>query len=184
MAVALGLTSGESAGSRVDTLGTAAEDVDPTAVLVDAGVLVPEADGHALDGTFRARWLDSMGPLRDATDEELADGVRGVRPEASVGVETSDGRSSLVLSGGLGGRDTRLSRAAAMADVAAVHTLVGADVDRGNRLVCVPVLRQYLERCPECEVELVTDSVGGTDVGEGPAVTTCPDCGSRLYVAD
>jgi hypothetical protein len=158
------------------TLGTVGEDDSPTETLVDAGVLRPVADGYVLADEFGNRWLDSMGPFREATAEQIADGIRGVRPDATVGVEDRDGRPTLVVADGWDGETLELSRAAAIADVAAVNTLAGSDVDPTDRLVCLPVLRRHLEECPDCGAVLVEEA----DADSGSTVVTCPDCRAEL----
>lgn len=150
------------------------DDDSPAETLVDAGVLRPDGDGYALADEFGSRWLDSMEPFREATTEQIADGVRGVRPDATVAVEERDGRGTLVVSGGWDGATVELSRAAAIADVAAVNTLAGSDVSPADRLACLPLLRDYLDECPDCETSLVEEPTpDGT-------VVACPNCGAHL----
>jgi hypothetical protein len=176
LAAGLGLGSGGVRTGPDATLGTVSEDDSPTETLVDAGVIRPVDDGYELADGFWDRWLDSMGPFREATAEQIADGVRGVRPDATVEVEDRDGRPTLVVADGWDGQTLELSRAAAIADVAAVNTLAGSDVDPTDRLACLPLLRRHLEECPDCGAALVEET---DDDGDGPVVT-CPDCGAEL----
>lgn len=177
LAASLGLGSDADVrtGHRA-VLGTVGEDQNPTEILADAGVLEPAGDGYALADEFGTRWLDSMEPFRTATAEQVADGVRGVRPDATVTVEDRDGRPTIVVAGGWDDATLELSRAAAIADVAAVNTLAGSGVEPTDRLACLPVLRRYLEACPDCEEQLVADGDGGPD----EAVVGCPNCGAGL----
>ncbi|MFC4407748.1 hypothetical protein [Haloarchaeobius iranensis] len=176
LAVRLGLASTGVRTGPEAILGTVAEDDSPTETLVDAEVLRPVGDGHVLVDEFGDRWLDSMAPFRDATPEQIADGIRGVRPDATVGVEDRDGRPTLVVTDGWDGGTLELSRAAAIADVAAVNTLAGSDVAPPARLACLPLLRQHLDECPDCEATLVEEP----DVDGGSTVRKCPDCRAEL----
>lgn len=176
LASRLGLGSGGVRTGPAASLGTASEDDSPVETLVAAGVLLADGDDYVLAEEFGDRWLDAMGPFRAATDEEIADGVRGVRPDASVAVEDRDGRPTFVVSGGWDGATVELSRAAAIADVAAVNTLAGSDVDPTDRLACLPLLREQLDECPDCETPLVEEA----DADGNGSVASCPECGSRL----
>ncbi|WP_256301335.1 hypothetical protein [Haloarchaeobius salinus] len=176
LATRLGLGSGGVRAGPEAVLGTVAEDDSPTETLVDAGVIRPVADGYVLADEFENRWLDSMAPFREATAEQIADGIRGVRPDATVGVEDRDGRPTLVVADGWDGGTLELSRAAAIADVAAVNTLAGSDVAPTDRLACLSVLRRHLGECPDCGTVLVEE----TDVDDGSTVVACPDCRAEL----
>lgn len=171
----LGLSSGGGVRTGADaTLGTAGDDDSPTETLVDAGVLRPVDDGYVLADEFGARWLDSMAPFRAATAEQVADGVRGVRQDATVTVEDREDGQTIVVSDAWDGVTLELSRAAAIADVAAVNTLAGSDIAPPDRLACLPVLRRHLEECPDCEASLVESG------DDGEPVVTCPTCGAHF----
>ncbi|WP_435346517.1 hypothetical protein [Haloarchaeobius sp. HRN-SO-5] len=176
-------------GAATGSLGI---DADPEAVvdvLLEAGVLAEDEAGLYLTDSFRTRWRDAMEPLRDATPEQLADGVRGIREDADVRAEQNERGAYVVVAAPDGNviHDAWLTRPVVIAEIAGVHALGGAGLDREARLAAVQPLRSFLEECPDCggrvEETTTVDCCGGPagTAAEPDHVLACTECGSRLF---
>ena len=180
-----GQPENEGAGS----LGIDAEPSAVVDVLLEAGVLDEDEGGLYLTESFRNRWREAMEPLREATDEQLADGVRGIREGVDVRVESNDRGTYVVVPapGGNALHDAWLTRPVVIAEVAGVHALGGFGLDREARLAAVEPLRSFIEECPDCggDVEETTtvDCCGGPagTAANPDHVLACVDCDSRRF---
>ncbi|MEF8788869.1 MAG: hypothetical protein V5A61_01950 [Haloarculaceae archaeon] len=178
-------------GAEPDALGDAVEP-DGEAVLsalVEAGVVVVEADRVAPDPAFHEEWTAEMADLAALETDALAEAVLEVAHAAEAEVFRDRGEEWVVLgdgSGGFAGR-TWLSRPVAVAEAGAVRALSGWGLDRPTRLAAAGALRTFLETCPDCGTPLRETSAaaccgGYTNPTEEPAdVLFCPDCDVRLF---
>lgn len=156
--------------------------------LVEAGVLV-ESDGDlALGDDFGTRWRAGMAAVREADLAERALAAVPAVTEAELVTETAD--PWLVLSDGSGAVEAEawLSPPVAVAEIAAVESLVDVGLDRSVAVGAAAPLRLFLERCPICETPLERGLEGcGCGPGEDPTsspeddVLLCPACDVRLY---
>jgi hypothetical protein len=154
--------------------------------LLDAGVLVEEPDGLFLADDARDDWESTMGTLRKASDDELAEAVGNALPfEATVTAEfdgiSIDGPSMSVW----------ISRPQAIADVATLYTVVEQEVDPMVALAATEPMRMFTEVCPACggvvEETTVRNCCGGTaGIYDSPEheVLGCDDCGAVVYEFD
>lgn len=151
---------GDPNDSRSDSIGG---DTDPEAVLgslLDAGVLLEDGDLY-LDDAFEGGWYDRMEPLAELSDSELAEQVAAAVPyEAEYGTYGD----RLLVSGT---RDAWLTRPVAIAETAAVETLVDAGIDRSVAIDAAGPLRVFLERCPACESPLESTTIRNCCGGPG-----------------
>ncbi|NHX36386.1 MULTISPECIES: hypothetical protein [Halolamina] len=159
------------------------ETVDVEAYLLDAGVLAdpPEGDDLELVDSVATEWHELIESVRG----EPAAAAGDVLDLADPGVEVRDG-ATVVTDGGLAVADWP-SRAALLADLAAVGVLADRDPEWGTRDReeqgrILAGLRLFVERCPDC---------GATpELGEGTVESccrraqvytyACPDCDARL----
>lgn len=162
-------------------------DTDPDAVLTAlfaAGVLVEDGDLF-LSEEFEAAWNDRMADLRDLDDAALAAKAAAAVPfDAESGVQ---GNRLLVA----GPHDLWLTRPVAIAETAALETLVEWGVDRETAAKATHPLRTFLYQCPSCAGPVAETTYqnccGGTrGVYDHPerSVLTCEDCGALLFEFD
>jgi len=185
-----GIPDGGSPPPASDSLGgddAAADGERVLGALVEADVLVEGADLR-LDESFRESWRAAMARVRDG---DLASHARAISPavaDAQLVTETAD--DWVVLSGTDGGveNESWLSPPVAIAEVAAVESLIEAEVAHDVALAAATPLCMFLERCPVCDgpvEETVSRECcgGGTDPTMAPEdeVLACPSCDVRLY---
>lgn len=160
---------------------------DPDAVLatlLDAGVLVADADAVALSGGFADDWAAERDRLLDRSGAALAAAVADAAPsDPAVSVHEIDSGEWVRIAGD---PDVLLSRPVAVAEVAAVRALADAGValDAETRATAASALRAFLETCPVCDADLVesstADCCGGMKADPKP-VLRCPDCDRAVY---
>ncbi|WP_426963592.1 hypothetical protein [Haloparvum alkalitolerans] len=170
-------------GVDSNSLADGADAEDLLAALFDAGVLVEAADGDiALEETFRADWTDRMAEVRTLSDPALADRVGDAAPP---GVTASAHGDRILLDGD---RDNWLSRAVAIAEVAAIETLAERDVPESVRVPAAEPLRTLLGTCPVCGGDVRETTLrnccggpGSTQRKPGRLVLACADCDTVVH---
>lgn len=192
-ALGVGGTFGHDEGPPERELGgSLGGEADPDAVvdtLLQAGVLAEDAEGLYMTDEFRTRWRDAMGPLQEATLDELAEAVMGVRMDADVRAEHNERGEYVVVASHDGNRlhDAWLTRPVVIAEVAGVNALAGSGLTREAQLLAVEPLRSFLAECPDCggpvEETTTVDCCGGPPgtAAEPDHVLACTDCDSRLF---
>lgn len=160
-------------------------------VLVDAGVIVVDGDSLTLAERFVERWDGRMDELASASTEALADAALDASTAAASGraVDGSD-RSFVVLSDDAGSVSW-LHRPVAVAETAAAEALESVGVPPDVRDLAAHAVCAFLERCPECDGEIVETSAssccGGTVPSPAetpPRVLACRRCDVRFFTLD
>jgi len=155
-------------------------------LLLEAGVLVPDADGRGvqLAPSFREDWRDRVRAVRGGSLEGAFAAALDGNPDA-VTVD-DDGESVAVYADGVVVGPWR-SRAAAVADVAAWQELsaLSAECARLDVEATTDVLdglRAFVERCPVCDgpVTLERAAVDSCCASFEVATSSCEDCGAGL----
>lgn len=155
------------------------------AMLVEAGVIVPEGERLQLNEPFRTNWREEMRRLRALSDESLVEAIETVTRETSVELLDSD-RPLVVLTGPDGG-EAWVSRPIAIAETAAASALSSAAIATPYRIPGARALRGFLERCPICETPTEETSphrcCGGVRDRRtlSGTVLVCPACDEALY---
>lgn len=170
-------------GVDSDSLADGADPEDMLAALFEAGVLGEAPDGDiALDESFRADWEDRMSELRTLSDPALADRVDDAAP---AGVDASAHGDRILLDGD---RDNWLSRAVAIAEVAAIEILADYDVPDAVRAPAAEPLRTLIETCPVCGGDVRETTLrnccggpGSTQRKPGRLVLACADCDTVVH---
>jgi hypothetical protein len=170
-------------GVASGTLGPSGDPETVVETLLERGVLRAEGDDLFLDDSFRRAWTERMAHLRAAPDGELATRAADA---AGGDVDARFHGERLLLAGG---RDVWLSRAVAIAETAAVETLVEWDIPDEVRAPAARPLRTFLGTCPACggkvrETTLQNCCGGPGSVFDNPerAALACADCGATVFV--
>ncbi|WP_330633179.1 hypothetical protein [Halocatena halophila] len=169
---------------------TTTNDIDPAA-LVDSCIkhgIVRECDGQiGLARAFREQWRREIRTVRGFSDDALTSNLEAVIPwvKESEFIE-HQGSSWIVLSaeGQRVEKESWLTVVIATAELAAVRALrnYAPDMDHRRRIVAVPSLRSFLERCPMCETPIEKTSVDSCCGSpqridtESEHVLACPEC--------
>jgi len=159
---------------------------DVVAALSTAGVLTADGEELSLTNDFREAWRTTIDEDRpsdlDAISDELQDAIDWV---ADASVVRDDGREWVQLTDADDNvhNETWLAPPAAVADLTAVRTLEDqTELTPTQRTLAAPSLRQFLDRCPVCDDDLVMSSPRACCgspryVAEGiEAVLSCPSC--------
>ncbi|XVH31864.1 hypothetical protein ACNS7O_01415 [Haloferacaceae archaeon DSL9] len=171
---------GPVSDSMVDSEGTDAL----LESLFAAGVLVGD-DDLVLGESVHAAWRERIGELRAADAQTLADATADAAPFDAHG--EAHGEHVLLVDS----REIWLPRAVAIADTAAVETLVETGFPRDAAAAAARPLRLFLNECPACggkiEETTITNCCGGTrGVHDRPdtAVLACSTCETMLFEFD
>jgi hypothetical protein len=193
-ATAGGMAAGAGAGAGAGSTGDEADadrelqgQVNPEAVLLDAGVVEPcvDEDDLCLSPDFRGAWRERMGGIREegAERDELAAQL-DLDPE-EVRFEEHGGAFVAFYDGRRAGQWE--SRAALIADLAAARVLpewVAAwdDLAIGARSQLLGGLRIFIEECPDCGGPVVAgrETVESCCRSHEVVAANCQECGSRL----
>ena len=181
-----GMAAGESTGDGADEPEPQGQ-VNPEAVLLDAGVVEPCADEDdlCLAPDFRSAWRERMGAIREegAERDELADQL-DLDPD-EVRFEEHGGAFVAFYDGRRAGQWE--SRAALIADLAAARVLpewVDAwhDLAIGARSQLLGGLRIFIDECPDCGGPVVAgrETVESCCRSHEVVAANCEACGSRL----
>lgn len=181
--------TGSFAEAELDEPAEGRDDVEPEAVLVEAGALEECAGGEdlCLTDEFRASWYGTIEEIREAGAEKrhLGEALGVDADELSFEDYVGDAFSAWV-----GERTVGIweSNAALIADVAAAREL--RDRHDGWAALSVPArgdvvyaLRVFLDTCPECggPVALEQDQVESCCGSHLVAAMSCEGCDSRLF---
>lgn len=160
------------------------------ALLLGVDIIRPchDIDDVCLDDAFRVAWVDRMESLHGGAEvTELADSLD--LSSDSLTVESFD--AAIVVHGPEGRIGQWESRAALIADLAALHVLP-AWVETWDALSTLSqarllsALRLFVENCPECgaAVALETDTVKSCCRSADVVAAGCTSCGARLIEVD
>lgn len=168
--------------SLSDSEESLAEETDPEAVLeelVVAGVIDSDGESLFLDEAFRDEWEDRMTSLRTADDTTLLERIEAACPGDVEGERYND---RIFLTGA---REIRTSRPIAIAETAAIETLVGREFPESLRAQAATPLRNFLQVCPGCGGSVEETTVGSCCGGSSSPhkrpeqpVLACRDCRS------
>lgn len=156
--------------------GEGGEDV--LASLVAAGVVGLEGEDVVLDESFEARWRDEMSALAARSLADVAAAAESVPSVQTAEPVESEGHQWFVVDE----RHSLVAYPILVAELAAVRTLPDSVGTESVRLSAARVLRQFLDRCPVCDVELVPSSTAPCcGAPRDPSETrVCPACEHRL----
>jgi hypothetical protein len=165
-----------------------ATDIDPGAVLAEAGVLVddPGLDDVALDAAFRAAWEARTAALLADDDSERRALARLLEvPHEDLTVASHGAGLAAYLDGEWLG--VWESPAAFFTDMAALELLADrvddwARLGMDARSELAGALRLFVETCPACggHVSFGEDTVDSCCSTYEVVAVTCDDCGTRL----
>lgn len=171
---------------RTDSLVEAVGDgSDLVSSLVSGGILVEQGEGVVLSTGFRESWREEMADVGEFDDGELADAVASVAPHVERAVVVNDsGREFVVVDRG-DDRQLWVSRAVAIAEVAAIRS-VPETVPSDHRLAGARPLRLFLEECPDCGGDVGTVAARDWPAAnrrneDAEELLVCRNCGERLY---
>ncbi|MFW5948211.1 MAG: hypothetical protein ACOCSD_01265 [Halolamina sp.] len=155
--------------------------VDVEAYLLDTGALQADDEDLALTDAFATEWEAAIEDIRGDPAAAAGD----VLDVDDPGVEERDG-ATIVTDASVHVADWP-SRAALLADLAAVSTLAPRDLsweDRGNEEQgrVLAGLRLFVEHCPDCggTPQLGEETVESCCRRAEVLTYECPDCGARL----
>lgn len=162
---------------------------NPEDELLSAGALEEAPSGDLqVTPTFDAAWQAEIEDVKtdaDANRQELID-VMGIDSEGEVELEAVDDAFRITIDGALVG--SLESQAAFYADLAAARLLENRlaewhELPVADRSRLLKGLRLFLERCPECDTEVVfeTKAVESCCGSYQVAAVDCDGCGSRLF---
>jgi hypothetical protein len=164
--------------------------LDPEALLADAGILVEDSTGAdlELDPEFERRWQARFDAVGGGSDRAILAALTAVDPER-LSVEYHDTAFVAWLD------DRHLgqweSRVAFHADVAAFELLAEyvpawESLPLAHRSTTLGVLRLFIERCPACDgvVAMETGVKRSCCRDIDVIATTCLGCGERLFEAE
>ncbi len=171
--------------SEPGTLAGDAEDAGERVVesLLDAGIVLTVGDSLHLDERFRTDWRAEMVRVRD---HDLAQAVGESSPRP-VDVELVEGGDWVVVSTGDPESEQWLTRPVALAEVAAVRVLAERGLDPDVRVQSGSALRAFLQKCPDCGVELEETTAdrccgsGTSPMSPPDEVLACPACDKRVF---
>lgn len=175
-------------GPDVEGTGSLASGDDPDAgtilaVLENAGV-VTGGTQLALADEFRDRWEERACDVRSLGTERLAERAADATPflaeraadAAPFPAEGSTVGEVVVVDGD---DRTYLNRAVAIAEIAAVETLLEWGVGEQYRAAGADAPRLFLEECPDCGGPVVETTSGtGVAASDEPTRGTCSPAGS------
>jgi hypothetical protein len=173
---------------ETDTTTPVDDDFEMDAALLRAGVveICEGGDDLCLTGGFRSAWNDQLANVQDddASRERLA---RLLDIDADQLALEEHGTALVARADGVGIGQWE-SRAALLADVAAANALPEwmdewSALDLRHRSRLLYGLRLFLERCPACEGDVLTeeDTVESCCRSVDVVAASCGDCGARVF---